>query len=313
VGVKVLLTGASGFIGSHLARLLVSSGESVAAILKPSSDRWRIADVEASLRVIDCDLGDRGRLQEHLAQDPPDVCIHLAWHGWSGPSLTAEENLSSLAASLELLRALADAGCRRFVGVGTCFEYDTAPGMLSETTPAAPTDLYGVCKHSLWMAAQALSPIVKMEVAWARVFLVYGPFDDERRLVPSLALSLIRGEAARTTPGEQVRDIIHVEDAASAIWAIARSNHTREVNVASGIPVKVADVARQIGEIVGRPELLQIGALPYRASDPPVLVADTTVLRNTIGWTPRYDLATGLAGTVAWWRAHEAARRGVVG
>jgi nucleoside-diphosphate-sugar epimerase len=313
VGVKVLLTGASGFIGSHVARLLVASGESVTAILKPSSDRWRIADLEKSLRVLDCDLGDRACLREPLAQDPPDVCIHLAWHGWSGPSLTAEENLSSLAASLELLRALADAGCRRFVGVGTCFEYDTAAGMLSETTPSAPADLYGVCKHSLWMAARALSPVAKMEVAWARVFLVYGPFDDERRLVPSLAVSLIRGEPARTTPGEQIRDVIHVEDAASAIWAIARSSHTREVNVASGIPVRVADIARQIGEIVGRPELLQIGALPYRASDPPVLVADTTVLRDTIGWAPRYDLATGLSQTVGWWRALEAARRGVVG
>ena len=312
VGVKVLLTGASGFIGSHLASLLVSSGESVTAILKPSSVRWRIAGLE-SLQILECDIGDRACLQERLARERPDVCIHLAWHGWSGPSLTAEENLSSLAASLELLRAVADAGCRRFVGVGTCFEYDTAAGMLSETTPAQPNDLYGVCKHSLWMAAQALSPIAKMDVAWARVFLVYGPFDDERRLVPSLALSLIRGEPARTTPGEQIRDIMHVEDAASAIWAIARSSYVGAVNVASGLPVKVADVARQIADIVGRPELLHIGALPYRASDPPVLVADTTVLRHTIGWTPRYDLTAGLTQTVAWWRAHEAARRGVVG
>jgi len=309
---KVLLTGAGGFIGSHLARLLVSSGESVTAILKPSSDRWRLADLQ-SLRTLDCDISDREYLQERLIEDRPDVCIHLAWHGWSGPSLTAEENLSSLAASAELLRAVADAGCRRFVGVGTCFELDTAAGMLSETTPAQPKDLYGVCKHSLWMAAQALSPIAKMEVAWARVFLVYGPFDDERRLVPSLALSLIRGEPARTTPGEQIRDIVHVEDAASAIWAIARSSYTGAVNVASGVPVKVAAIARQIGDIVGRPELLHIGALPYRASDPPVLVADTTLLRNTIGWAPRYDLTMGLTQTVEWWRAREAARRGVVG
>jgi UDP-glucuronate decarboxylase len=313
LAVKLLLTGATGFIGSHLARLLISSGESVTAIVKPSSTRWRIADVADSLRILEGDLGDRALLAKRLSEDVPDVCIHLAWHGWSGPSLTAEENLSSLAASLELLRAVADAGCRRFVGVGTCFEYDTSGGMLSETTPAHPGDLYGVSKHSLWMAAQAVSPIAKMEVAWARVFLVYGPFDDERRLVPSLALSLIRGEAAKTTPGEQVRDIMHVEDAASAIWAVARHSYRGAVNVASGVPVKVVDIARQIANLVGRPELLQIGALPYRVSDPPVLVADTTVLRETIGWAPQYDLASGLAHTVAWWRAHEAARRGVVG
>jgi nucleoside-diphosphate-sugar epimerase len=313
LGMNVLLTGATGFIGSHLARLLVSNGAQVTAIVKPSSSRWRISDLTDSLQVIECDVADRAFLAPDLRRNVPDVCIHLAWHGWSGPSLTAEENLSSLAASLELLRALADAGCRRFVGVGTCFEYDTTPGMLHETTPAGPKDLYGACKHSLFIAAQALSPIANMEVAWARVFLVYGPRDDERRLVPSLALSLIRGEVAKTTPGEQVRDVVHVADAASAIWALARSTYTGPVNVASGVPVKVVDIARQIATIVGRPELLHVGALPYRSAEPAVLVADTTVLRERIGWTPKYGLVAGLTDAVEWWRAQEVGRRGVVG
>lgn len=313
VDVKVLLTGATGFIGSHLARLLISQGVQVTAVIKPFSERWRIADIVGSMRVLECEVGDRRHLEPLLRSDVPDVCIHLAWHGWSGPSLTATENLSSLAASLELLRVLADVGCRRFVGVGTCFEYDTSAGTLPETTPTRPRDLYGICKHSLYRAAEALSPIAGMHVAWARVFLVYGPFDDERRLVPSLALSLIRDEHARLTPGEQVRDVLHVEDAASAIWAIARSSYTGPVNVASGTPVKVVDLARQLAGLAGRPDLLHVGALPYRAAEPPVLVADTTVLRTAIGWSPRYDLTTGLNETLEWWRSHEAARRGVVG
>src|SRR5439155_9791071 len=98
-----------------------------------------------------------------------------------------------------------------------------------------PSDLYGVCKHSLSIVAQALMPVARMSVAWARVFLVYGPFDDERRLVPSVVQSLIRNAPAKMTVGEQVRDVVHVEDAASAIWAIARSGYTGPVNVASGL------------------------------------------------------------------------------
>jgi nucleoside-diphosphate-sugar epimerase len=305
---KVLLTGATGFIGSHLARLLVSGGHQVTAIIKPSTSRWRIADLKDAIDIIECDLGDRASLEPQLRPNVPDVCVHLAWHGWSGPSLTAEENLSSLAASLELLRTLTHVGCPRFVGIGTCFEYDPASDTMSEASPLGPQDLYGVCKHSLSNAAQALSPIARMSVAWARVFLVYGPFDDERRLVPSLTLSLIRGEPAKMTAGEQIRDVIHVEDAASAIWAIARSAHTGPVNVASGVRVRVVDIAGEIAAIVGRPELLQVGALAYRTGEPPVLVADTTLLRDKVGWSPRYDLTAGLTQTVAWWRAQTAAR-----
>lgn len=305
---KVLLTGATGFIGSHVARLLVASGAAVTAVIKPSTQRSRITDLEGAIKVIPCDVGDREFLEPRLREDVPDVCIHLAWHGWSGPSLTADDNLASMAASLKLLRTLVDVGCPRFVGVGTCFEYDPASVAMSELSPVMPKDLYGACKHELSVVAQALKPITSMSVAWARVFLVYGPSDDERRLVPSLVRSLIRGEPAKMTLGEQVRDVVHVEDAASAIWAIARSTHVGPVNVASGVPVRVVDIAQEIAGIVGRPELLQVGALPYRALEPPVLVADTTLLREAIGWSPRFDLRTGLTQTVAWWRSSEAKR-----
>ena len=308
MAVKVLLTGATGFIGSHVAKKLVADGDHVSAIIKPSSNRSRIREIEDRLRIIECDMADRASVAASIGSDTPDVCIHLAWRGWSGPSLTAEENLSSLAASLELLRAVANSGCRRFIGVGTCFEYDTSVGApLSESTPTVPKDLYGVCKHALCTAAFALGPIANIEVAWARVFLVYGPYDDARRLVPSLALSLIRGEQALTTAGEQVRDVLHVEDAATAIVAIARSRYVGPVTVASGIPVKVRTIANEIAEIAGRPDLLRLGALPYRAQEPAALVADTSVLRDQIGWVPRHNLSTGLADTVSWWRAHAAA------
>ena len=300
---NVLLTGATGFIGSHLTRLLVDRGEEVSVIVKPSSSRWRIADVEKRVHVIESDIGDRARVTAAIRDNSPDVCIHLAWHGWSGPSLTAEENLSSLAASAELLRTLADVGCRRFVGVGTCFEYKNTGDVLSENVLADPADLYGVCKYSVSAIAEALSRITTMEAAWARVFLVYGPYDDRRRLVPSLALSLIRGEVARTTLGEQLRDVLHVSDAASAIWAVAQSRQTGPINVASGVPVSVAEIAREIGAIVGRPELLELGALPYRASEPLMLVADTRLLNQQVGWSPRHTLKTGLTDTIDWWRA----------
>lgn len=299
---RILLTGATGFIGSHLARLLTTTGHEVSVVIRPLADRWRIAEALPALRVIQHDLSEHAALRAELTAWPPDLCIHPAWRGWSGPSLTAEDNIWSLSVSLEFLRILFHVGCRRFVGVGTCFEYDTDVGTLAEDTPTRPRDLYGFCKHSLHVAAQHLARLGRMEVAWARVFHVFGPYDDARRLVPSIALSLLRDLPARVTPGEQVRDFLHVEDAASAIWAVARSGHCGAVNVASGTPTTVAEIAKEIGNVVGRPDLVRLGALPYRPDEPRRLIAVTRILRETIRWSPRHTLQSGLHDTVGWWK-----------
>ena len=309
---RVLLTGATGFIGSQMARLLLSGGHEVQAVIRPASDPWRISEMLPSLEVIPHDLAEHAAVRDRLAADPPALCIHLAWRGWSGPSLTAEDNVSSLATSLEFLKSLADAGCRRFVGVGTCFEYDTDAGVLTEETPTHPKDLYGFCKHTLCRAAQYMAGLSKMEVAWARVFHVYGPFDDERRLIPSIALALLQDRTADVTLGEQVRDFLHVEDVCSALWAVARSAYCGPVNVASGSPATVKTVAQEIGRILGRPDGVRLGALPYRAGEPASLAADVSRLRDTIGWRPRYTLVEGLTQTVNWWKARVGSRKELV-
>ena len=140
------------------------------------------------------------------------------------------------------------------------------------------------------------------------MFIVYGPYDDAGRLIPSVTLALLQNRVAKVTPGEQVRDFTHVEDAVSAIWAIARSSCTGPVNVASGVPVTVAQVARHIAAIIGKPELVDLGGLPYRPGEPKSLVADTTLLRERIGWRPRYDLEAGLKHTVEWWMRRAAVK-----
>src|SRR5688572_13346895 len=93
-GMKVLITGATGFIGSHLARRSVAEGDRVIAVVRPRSDRWRIRDIEGALSFIESDLRDFSRCAAQLASDPPDVCIHLAWQGWSGSAVPIEENIS---------------------------------------------------------------------------------------------------------------------------------------------------------------------------------------------------------------------------
>lgn len=300
---KVVLTGATGFVGSQLARLALSQGHAVIAIVRPGSDRRRILDVEGRITFIERDLADLPAIEARLAAERPDLCLHMAWRGWYNSQATVEENLTSLALSLEFMRVVAKLGCPRFVSAGTCFEYDMTFPLLSETTPTPPHDLYGTCKRAFLDIAEQFSLVTKLEIAWTRLFYSYGPYQDPGRLVPAIVLALLRGEPAATTDGEQVRDYLHVEDVASAIWHVAQSRFTGAVNIASGQPITVRALVSEVGRLMGKADLLRFGALPYRQDEPMAIRADASLLRERLGWSPRYELETGIAATIAWWQA----------
>lgn len=265
---------------------------------------WRLQEIVHKLTVVSCDLSDVEVLAPHLSRIKPDVCLHLAWYAEPGQYLHSLENLNSLAASLGLASGLARLGCPRFVATGSCFEYDTTPGYLSETTPAKADSLYAASKLAVELVSEQLAKMAGMSVAWVRLFYQYGPFEDRRRLVPSVIGALLRGERARISPGDQARDFLHVEDVAEAIWMVASSDLRGPVNVGSGEPVTVRAIAERIGAILGRPDLLDVGALPYAPSDPMFVCADNRRLREHTGWAPQYSLDQGLAQTIEWWRHH---------
>ena len=259
---KVLITGASGFVGSHVARLLVAEGCEVYALVRESSNRWRIRDILPSMYLRQSDLVAFENVNTYLQEIKPELCIHLAWYAVPGKYLNSQENLDSIQASLNLFSQLAELGCKRFVGIGTCFEYDLSLGYLSESSLTKPITLYAATKVALSTILQQFAQITEMEVAWIRLFYQYGPMEDERRLIPGIISSLLRDEVVKTTKGEQIRDFLHIEDVASAIWAVAKSNVSGVVNVGSGQPVTVGQIALELGNLLGKPDLIHLGALP---------------------------------------------------
>jgi nucleoside-diphosphate-sugar epimerase len=301
---KVLLTGAAGFIGSHLARRMLEDGCEVHALLRRGGDRRRIADILSRLTAVEGDLFSDADIDRAVDAVRPDLCIHLAWCTAPGSYWTSLENLSFLAASLRLAKRLAETGCRRFLGAGTCAEYEPSAGPLRETAPTASTSLYVAAKLGLFMALEQLGKATGMEVAWARIFFLYGPFEDERRLVPMVIRSLLRDREVQLTSGEQARDFLHVEDVAAALWAVAGSRLLGPVNIGSGQPVAVRDVAAAIGELLDRPRLLKFGSLPSDSAQPMSIDSDNSLLRGKTPWTPRFGLKEGLLNAIEWWRAH---------
>jgi len=300
---RVLLTGATGFIGSHVARLALAAGHEVIALGRPSSSLHRLADVKDHLHLVEGDLREAAALETRLSAANPNLCLHLAWYAEpGGKCLWAHENLDCLTGSLAFIRVLHALGCPRLVIAGTSVEYDISTGYVSETSPIRPQNLYAASKQALFLTASNFD-VSGWSMATARIFSVYGPWEDSRRLVPYVVSKLIAGKPCELTRGEQIRDYSHVEDAAGAVWAIAKSSVVGPVNVASSKPVSVASIAERIGDIVGRRDLLHFGARPSPPGDPAFLVANTERLRDEVGWEPHYDLDSGLAHTIRWWRA----------
>jgi nucleoside-diphosphate-sugar epimerase len=300
---RVALTGAAGFIGSHVARVLLAAGCDVAVLVRPGNPLARLRDVADDLAVLPCDLADAAAVRAALAAWRPEACLHLAWYAEPGKYLTSPENVPALTASLTLLDELIRAGCGQVVMAGTCAEYDTDLGFLREGGPTRPATTYAATKLSLNLIAGHVAAAAGINLAWARLFYLYGPFEDERRLVPALIRALAHGEPFPATGGEQVRDYLHVEDVAAALWALAERRVTGVVNVASGVPVTLRQVMETVGEVAGRPELIQFGALPYRDWEPRFICGDNRRLRDEGNWTPRYPtLRAGLSQTVDWWR-----------
>jgi nucleoside-diphosphate-sugar epimerase len=290
---RVLLTGATGFLGRQVLAALATAGHEVHAVARHRGAEatgviWHEADL-----LTGCEL---------VTQVDAEILVHLAWYAEHQTFWTSVENVRWVEASLALLRAFARTGGRRAVIAGSCAEYEWSREIYPETAPLAPATLYGAAKHGLHVVARSLCRQLDVELAWARLFFLYGPFEAPGRFVPSLVLHLLRGEPTPMTEGTQRRDFLHSADAGSAFAALADSDLTGPFNVASGQALELRDLAWEIARRLDREELLQIGARPMRQGEPPVLQAEVTRLRDELAWSPRIDLAEGLDGVVAWWR-----------
>jgi len=297
---RVLVTGASGFVGRRAIDALAARGYEVHAVARggapdgaPDAVRWHAADL--------LDARSRGELVGSLHASH---LLHLAWYAEPGAFWAARENAAWVAASVGLLDEFAAAGGTRATIAGTCAEYDwTAPGPLAEDAPLVPATFYGICKDATRRVAEGLAERAGLSLAWGRIFFLYGPREDPRRLVASVARALVAGERAPTSAGRQRRDFLHVDDAAGAFAALLDSDVAGAVNVASGEAVAVRRVVETLAQAAGRPELLDVGALAERPGDPPQIAADIARLRDEVGFEARVTLADGLASTVDWWGA----------
>jgi nucleoside-diphosphate-sugar epimerase len=298
---RVLLTGASGFLGAHAIASLTEAGHEVHAIARaePSPGAVRLGVTWHQL-----DLTDARAAEALTAEIAAEHLLHLAWYVEHGLYWQAPENVVWVEATLRLLRAFAVAGGRRAVIAGTCAEYEWSQEEAYDerTTPLVPTTMYGVAKHATHLVAERFAANAGVELAWGRIFMPYGPGERGERLVPSVVRALLAGEEAPVSEGAQERDFMYGEDVGHAFAAILDSDAQGAINVASGRCCTIREMVTLIAEAVGRPELVRWGAVPTRTDEPPRLIADVHRLREEVGFDSRVALEDGVQRTVAWWR-----------
>ena len=295
---KVLVTGATGFIGRHCLDLLADQGFEIHAVHLGGP-------ISATSGVVwhECDLLAADRSAALMAKIKPTHMLHFAWYAVPNKYLTSIENIRWLQASLDLLINFEKHGGSRAVLAGTCAEYDWNYEYCSEeTTPLRPQTLYGACKNSLQQVLSQFSRQTGISSAWGRIFFLYGSHEHPGRLVPYVICSLLQDKPAHCTHGNYVRDFLHVQDVASAFVALLESAITGPVNIASGSPVALEAVVNTIADKLDKRELVRFGQRPSESTEPGSLTAEVKRLNNEVGWTPTYDLDQGLAQTIAWWK-----------
>jgi nucleoside-diphosphate-sugar epimerase len=229
----------------------------------------------------------------------PTHLLHLAWI--TSPAIYWDSTLNRdwLAASVHLTRAFVEAGGRRAVFAGTCAEYDWSGGLCDEaTTPLRPASIYGKSKVELWETVQEIAKEGALSAAWGRVFYTFGPGEPVERFIPSVIRSILRAEPAACSEGRQKRDYVFVHDVGEAFATLVLSAYEGSVNIATGVATSVRDVAKMIGSMMGRPDLIRLGARSSSA-EAPLVVADVRGLRNEVAFQSRVTLQSGLEITIA--------------
>jgi dTDP-6-deoxy-L-talose 4-dehydrogenase (NAD+) len=288
---KILVTGAGGFIGSAFARHALAGGHEIGGLLLPAEATPARVPANEHLTWL------RGTLAEPPWPDverfQPDACVHFAWIATPGVYLESRENEDYFRWSVDFVRRLRALGTNHLVGVGTCIEYQmTGQPLAEERTPVMPTTRYARCKNALRETLEADARRDGWRFCWGRVFYPYGVGEHPARLCSSLIQKLSRGEKIVLKTPDSTKDYIYIDDLAAAILLTVERQYTGTINWGTGEGVSVRELADTAAAMLCRPELVE--AAPTGSSDPfDYVVADAARLRQ-LGWQPQHTLQDGL-------------------
>lgn len=264
---KVIVTGAAGFIGHHVVANVLDKGHSVIAVVRDSSRADALSWPE-EVEVVSCDIHVEN-LGASVDLTTVDSLIHLAWPGVSNYKSLSHLD-ETLPSEFRFLKSVVTAGCKNIIVTGTCFEYGMQNGCLHEGMETRPANPYAIAKDALRQYLEALRSVYPFNLKWARLFYMYGAGQNEKSLISQLDLALERGEREfLMSGGEQLRDYLPVERVASKLVSLLQHTSAEGVfNICSGQPVSVRRLVEEHLLKRGKTIELRLGHYPYPDYEP---------------------------------------------
>jgi UDP-glucose 4-epimerase len=306
-GRRVLVTGAGGFIGSHLVRALVAQGADVYAMSPSVSSLMpaRLAEMAADIHLVEANITDRSAMDAMARTVQPELVAHLAAFTHVGKSFRrVDENITTnIQGTVNLLQAL-DGRYERFVYTGTSEIYGDTPTPFREDGPVNPVSPYSVSKYSGERYSLMFHQAYDWPIVCLRPFNAYGPWQTPDRVIPEIILTALRGGELLMTEGRQTREFNFVEDLAAGFIAalISSGNEGSVINLGCGEEVAISDLTKLVLGLMGDPIQAKLGAVPHRPTEIWSMYCDNTRARQRLGWSPRHTLREGLELTIEWYR-----------
>lgn len=320
--ISVLVTGGTGFIGSHLVHRLLTEGCRVCVLVRPSRSPGRIADVLSDLSIWPGDVTDALNVQECVATISPEIVFHLAGAtegriidpGLTGLDRSFDTNLHG---SLNVIRAAQSAGSRlrKFIRLGGLAEYGNGPTPFREEQREAPASTYAASQVAVTHLGQMLARTLNFPIVTLRPALTYGPAQSEDFFIPSCIRHCLRGVPFEMTSGEQSRDLVYIDDVVDALLKAAKSSSVsgEVINIGSGRDCRIREVAETIVRMSGANIPLRIGAKADHPADIRCLFCSPAKAERILNWRALTPLDAGLQKTISWFRSERPSDRATWG
>lgn len=290
---KVVITGATSFIGVHVINECVKKDYEVYAVVRPNSINLSHLPENDKIHVIELEMGDYDKLAEHI--DYADAFVHLAWEGAREPQRDNEEmQLKNYECAISAMNAANHLGCQVFLGSGSQAEYGKVDGEVTELSPCNPTTEYGKKKLLTCSKLNEIANSSGIRFVWTRIFSVYGKYDYAGTLIMSAGKKMKNDEPIELTACTQLWDYLYVEDAAKAIVTLVEKEKASGIyNIASGVKKPLRAFVEEMKDVFKSKSELKFGMIQYGAGGPVNLRPSNAKLMS-LGWRPEVDFKEGI-------------------
>jgi nucleoside-diphosphate-sugar epimerase len=304
----IFITGGNGFIGANLIRLLIRENYVIHILVRKESNLWRLKEILKELKIHYGNINDQKSLTKIINKIKPQLIFHLASYGNSSEDTNLNEMINVNIVGLKnLLEATRNINYKAFIITGSSSEYGFKNSKMKESDILEPNSYYSATKASATLIAQSFALLSNKPIFIARLFSVYGPYEEQNRLIPTAIRLGLKNKEISVTKGDVRRDFIYVEDVVEGLLKMAKKHlkYGEIINLGTARQYENNEIIKIIGKIINQKLKTKIGNFPKRSWDTNYWVSDNRKAKRLLSWLPKYSLENGLKKTVDWIKTNE--------